>query len=273
MESGNGSAGGAKPDRGKPSENYTGQSVEVQILAEKLGELARQLQDEKDVEHTLEAIVHAATDTVPGAEYASISSVLKRREVHTRAATAELPREVDQAQYNTGQGPCLDSLYEQRSVRLSDMAAERRWPEFAARARELGMGSMLSVQLYVAGENLGALNLHSSRPRSFDDESEQVALLFAAHASVALAGAETEEHLNTAVLSRDLIGQAKGILIERYKITGQEAFRLLVVASQTTNIKLIEIARHLVETGELAAAGKRRRAHTATAPRPAGPGQ
>jgi GAF domain-containing protein len=276
MQRGDGSAGAAMAGRGRPSEDYTGQGVEVQFLAEKLGELARQLQDEKDVEHTLGAIVHAATDTVPGAEYASISSVLNRRELHTRAATAELPRRVDQAQYDTGQGPCLDSLYEHRSVRLSDLRTERRWPEFAARARDLGVGSMLSVQLYVTGENLGALNLHSSRPQAFDDESEQVALLFATHASVAMADAETEEHLNTAVVSRDLIGQAKGILIERYKITGHEAFRLLVVASQTTNIKLIEIARHLVETGELAAARKRRPADTTLAPRltpkPAPPG-
>jgi AmiR/NasT family two-component response regulator len=111
---------------------------------------------------------------------------------------------------------------------------------------------MLAVQLYVQRDDLGALNLHSRQPGAFSDESEQVALMFAAHAAVAFAGAQAQEQMQTAVNRRDLIGQAKGILIERYKISGQEAFRLLVVASQTTNIKLYDVADYLVTTGELA---------------------
>jgi hypothetical protein len=140
---------------------------------------------------------------------------------------------VDQAQYETGQGPCLDSLYEQQTLRLSDICSEPRWPDFCARAGQLGVRSMLAVQLYVEGDNLGALNLHSRQVDAFSDESEQVALMFAAHAAVAVAGARAQEQMDTAVDSRDLIGQAKGILIERYKISSLEAFRLLVVASQT----------------------------------------
>lgn len=189
---------------------------------------------------------------MPGVEYASISVVRKRREIYTRAATGELPRVVDQAQYDTGQGPCLTRLYEQQAVRLTDVDSETRWPEFTARARAVGLRSMLAIQLYVTGEDLGALNLQSTRPDAFTDESEQVGLLFAAHAAVAMAGAQEQQHLRTAVDSRDLIGQAKGILMERYKISGYEAFRLLVVASQTTNIKLSEVATYLTETGLLA---------------------
>jgi GAF domain-containing protein len=253
MQTRSGRAGGAGADRGQPSGDYTGPPAgEANVLAEKVGQLARQLQDEKDVEHTLAAIVAAAADTVPGADHASISSVRKRSEVRTRTATGDLARQVDQAQYDTQQGPCLDTLWQQRTVRVPDMKTEQRWPEFARKALDLGMGSMLSVQLYVTGENLGALNLHATAPYAFDDESEQVALLFAAHAGVALAEAETVEHLQTAVASRDLIGQAKGILMERYRITADEAFRLLVVASQTTNVKLTEVALDLVETGQLA---------------------
>jgi GAF domain-containing protein len=251
MKRGSGGAWGARTDRGRPSEDYTGHAADIHLVAEKFGELARQLQDEEDVEHILGAIVHAATATVPGAEHASITSVHKRREVRTRTSTSDLAEKVDQAQYDTGQGPCLHTLYVQRSVRLSDMKTDQRWPEFGAQALELGVASMLSVQLYFTGENLGVLNLHSSRTEAFDDESEQVALLFAAHAAVALAEAETVDHLQTAVLSRDLIGQAKGILMERHKINEQEAFRLLVTASQATNIRLVEIARFLVETGQL----------------------
>lgn len=239
--------------RGEPSSDYAGQGgAGLAGLAEKLAELSRTLQDELDVEATLRAVVRAATDTVPGAEHASITVVIRRRDVETRAATGELPRAVDQAQYRTGEGPCLDSLYEHRTVRLSDLRTERRWPAFAAAAADLGVGSMLAVQLYVQGEDLGALNLHSSRPGAFDDESEQVALLFAAHAAVAMAGAQDHEHMQTALGTRDTIGMAKGILVERHKITPQEAFRLLVVASQATNVRLAEVADFLVRTGHLA---------------------
>jgi GAF domain-containing protein len=167
------------------------------------------------------------------------------------AATAELARAVDQAQYEMGEGPCLDALYEHRTVRLPDLAAEPRWPKFAARARQVGAASMLAIQLYVQGQDLGALNLHSIRPDAFGDESEQVGLLFAAHAAVAMAGAQNDAHLNTALSHRDLIGQAKGILMERYKINAQDAFQLLVVTSQTTNIKLHDVADYLTRTGQL----------------------
>ena len=249
---------GRRAARGRPSASYRGRAAGWNVLAEKLGELARSMQDRNGLEDTLDAIVRAAADTVPGADEASISAVFRRREVWTPAATGELPRAVDRAQYETGQGPCLDSLYEQRSLRLSDICSEQRWPDFCARATELGVRSMLAIQLYVDGENLGALNLHSRKVDAFSDESEQVALMFAPHAAVAFAAAQKEEQLHTAVSSRDLIGQAKGILIERYKISGDQAFRLLVVASQATNIKLVDVAEFLVRTGELASPERRR---------------
>jgi GAF domain-containing protein len=237
--------------RGEPSSAYTGEASGWNELAERLSTLSRDLQGETDVEGTLQAIVQAATGTVPGAEHASISAIGKRREVRTRAATGMLARAVDQAQYDTGQGPCLDALYEHRTVRLADLGTERRWPKFAARAREVGAASMLAIQLYVHSEDLGALNLHSTHRDAFSDESEQVGLLFAAHTAVALAGAQNDEHLHTALSHRDIIGQAKGILMERYKISAQDAFRLLVVTSQNTNIKLHEVADYLTRTGQL----------------------
>src|SRR5215207_6930808 len=238
--------------RGKPSEDYTGQAAGWNELAEKLSQLARAMHEEKDLKDTLDALVLAAADTVPGADEASISAVSRRRAVQTTAATGALSRAVDQAQYETGQGPCLDSLYDQQTLRLSDTCREPRWPAFCARASQLGVRSMLAIQLYVENDNLGALNLHSRQVDAFSDESEQVALMFAAHAAIAVAGAQAQEQMQTAVDSRDLIGQAKGILIERYKISSHEAFRLLVVASQTTNVKLYDVADFLVRTGALA---------------------
>ena len=131
------------------------------------------------------------------------------------------------------------------------MPGELRWPQFTQRAAELGVGSMLSLQLYVEGDDLGALNLLSTERHAFHDESEHVGLLFASHAAVAMAGAEQQQQLRSALHTRELVGQAKGILMERFKITGDRAFRVLVHVSQNSNRKLTEIAQDLVDSGEL----------------------
>jgi GAF domain-containing protein len=142
-------------------------------------------------------------------------TVRRRREVETPAATDPLVNDVDQAQYETGQGPCLDAIHEQRIVRAPVLATDRRWPRFAERATAIGVRSMLSFRLYVLDGNLGALNLYALTPNAFDDESEHVGALFAAHAAIAMASAQREQNLVQAVSVRDLIGQAKGILMER----------------------------------------------------------
>ncbi|WP_305787350.1 GAF and ANTAR domain-containing protein [Symbioplanes lichenis] len=236
--------------RGQPSTNYTGDRVHDD-LAHTLSDVARTLQDEGSLEETLDAIVTVAAQTVPGAEHAGLTVVRRRREVSTEAATDELVHEVDRAQYETGQGPCLTSTYERRTVRLTDMAAEDRWPDFSRRALDLGVRSMLSIQMYVRQDDMGALNLYSARADNFGDESEDVGLLLAAHAAIAMAGARREHDLTLALSTRDAIGQAKGILMERHKITGDQAFHLLVRASQHANVKLADIARYLVDTGDL----------------------
>ena len=220
-------------------------------LADRLAELARSLHEQPDLEETLTAIVAAAVTTVPDAEHASISSVRRRKVVHTIASTGPLPREVDRVQYATQQGPCLDSLFEQRTVRLPRLTEEQRWPDFIAGVTGLGVGSMLAVQLYVEGDDLGALNLLSTRADAFDEEDEHVALLFATHAAVALADAQATDRLEQAVSSRDLIGQAKGILMERFRVTDHQAFLLLVQASQLSNAKLTAVAEELVRSGVL----------------------
>lgn len=228
-----------------------GAEEELPALADQLSVLARAMQGADGVPSTLEAIVQAAVSTVPGAQYASLSAVRGRRDVVTVASTGELARAVDQAQYDAGEGPCLDALYHRVSVRLPDLAMESRWPHFVARARQLAVGSLLAVQLYVAGDDLAALNMQSREAGAFTDESEHVARLFAAHAAVALAGAEQREHLTTALTSRDTTGQAKGILMERHKVTATQAFAMLVQVSSLTNRRLVDIADELVTTGSL----------------------
>ncbi|MFI9011144.1 GAF and ANTAR domain-containing protein [Actinosynnema sp. NPDC053489] len=220
-------------------------------LAVRLNEVARALHRQDSAQDTLDEIVRAAVDTIPGAWHAGIMTIVGKRDVETVAATDDIPRDVDQVQYDTGQGPCLTALYLHKIVSAPDLTEESRWPVFAKRALELDVASMLSFRLYVDGDDLGALNLYSPDVRAFDEESEHVGLLFAGHAAVALATAQEREHLADAVLTRDLIGQAKGILMERHKLTADQAFAVLVRASQQGNLKLRELAERLTRTGEL----------------------
>lgn len=215
-------------------------------LAADLSALALGLEDEEGLDATLDAIVAAAVDAVPGAEHASISMVRGRRTVTSRAATSELARANDAAQYEAAQGPCLESLYERRTVRLPAMETEVRWPEFSHRSRGLGVRSMLSVQLFVRGDDLGALNLLSTSAGAFDAGSEHIALLFASHAAVAIVGAEQEEQLRDALSERDVIGQAMGVLMERYDVTPTRAFALLTRVSQRNNVRLLALSSSIV---------------------------
>jgi GAF domain-containing protein len=168
------------------------------------------------------------------------------------AATSELARRLDDLQQETHEGPCLDAMYEQHTVRVDDLAHDPRWPLLGPRViAELGMASMLCLQLFVHEGDLGALNVLARRPGAFTDESERIALLFASHAAIAVADAQHSNHITAALGSRDVIGQAKGILMERYKITEVMAFGLLAEASQDTNRKLHEVAEALAQTGTL----------------------
>lgn len=239
-------------ERGRPSAQNTGTNAGDDVLARALAQVARELQHEAGLEQTLRAVVASAVETIPGAEFGGITEVRKGgQELDVRYASDPIVVDVDTAQYKLRQGPCLDAAYRHRTIRVGDLAHEERWPAFARHARGRGVCSILSFQLYVERDNLGALNLYSSRPHAFTDESEHVGLLFAAHAAVAVAGAKVEDQLRVGLSTRDLIGQAKGILMERYKITADQAFLLLTRTSQDTNVKLHTLAEHLASTGEL----------------------
>ncbi len=238
--------------RGQPSAQGDAGGVREDDLSQRLADLARDMQHQPDSADVMDLIVSAVVGMVPGAEEASISLAQRGRRVVSAAATGDLPRLFDDLQQETRQGPCMDAMYEHQTIRVDDLTTEQRWPELARRAGEIGVSSMLCVQLFVAGDDLGALNLLARRPGAFTDESERIGLLLASHAAVAVAQARKLDHLTTALASRDLIGQAKGVLMERYKITADQAFLVLVRASQDTNRKLHEIALHLTDTGVLA---------------------
>jgi len=242
--------GGAGPGGGEEAAlTGPGSGAADNRLAQALSELARSLEAEDDTDRMLDDLVVSAVAQIPGVDEGSISVVRARRNVISQSPTSDLPKRVDALQAEVGEGPCLDAVYEHRVVRVSDMSSETRWPQFSARAAQAGAGSMLSFQLWVEGDNLGALNLYGREPNAFGEESEAVGLLFVSHAAIAMAGAMKHDQLVEGLDARDLIGQAKGILMERYKIDPVKAFALLVRTSQHTNTKLRDVAAELSRTG------------------------
>lgn len=218
-------------------------------FARVISDVARGLEAQPDENATLSAVVTAAVATVPGVVSGGISQV-HRRQITARMATDELVTLCDKAQEELNEGPCLDAIWHQHTVIVDDFATETRWPQFVARAAELGAGSLISFQLYVRGDTFGVLNLYSADGARFPDEAQLVGEVFATHAALALAGARHSRQMNEALTSRDAIGQAKGLLMAHQNLTGEQAFNLLVHASQDANIKLTDVATWLINDHE-----------------------
>lgn len=220
-------------------------------LAQVLGNLAVELQSQTDAESTLREVVTSSVQTVPGARWAGISFIEGAR-VESRAPTDRIVAELDALQSELDEGPCLTALRDHHTVRIDDMAADERWPRFAKAAVEREVHSLLSFRLFVNGGTIGALNLYGGETHAFGDDSSFVGEVLAQHASVALAGAAAEAQFHRAIDTRDIIGQAKGLLMQRNNVDGLQAFRMLTKASQETQIKLVDVARWLVEVHESA---------------------
>jgi GAF domain-containing protein len=234
-----------------PNETSAGDSAGYGDLAGEPGDSSGRFHRHDEPEQMLRAVVAAAVALIPGADEGSISVVAARKRLHSEAASSEFASNIDKLQEKAGEGPCLDAVYEQHTVRVDDIATDQRWPRFSVGASAAGAASMLALQVFVEGDNLGALNLYSRRAKAFDDESEHLGELFASQAATAYAAVRRNAQLLRAVTTREIIGQAQGILIERYKITADQAFTMLVAVSQNANIKLRDVAETLVRTGAL----------------------
>jgi GAF domain-containing protein len=227
-------------------------------LAEMLSATALLLQAEPDLETTLQSVVAVTLSNVPGVEYASITALDKGRRPFTPAASAQLVEAVDTVQYSLREGPCLSALHEHSTMLVDDLAEEDRWPRFAPRAVELGIRSMLSLQLFVHAGSVGALNLYASSRRAFGADSVAIGQLLAAHAAIAIVAARNAQEMRQALSTRDMIGQAKGILMERHQISADAAFGLLVKASQDSNRKLRQVAEMVTATNADATSDRHR---------------
>jgi GAF domain-containing protein len=219
--------------------------------AESLEILARALHVKNaELEPTLAAIASTAVTMLSPARYAALT-VLSRGELIPRASTGEPPLLLDRLQQKLGDGPCIHAAKYQSVFRIEDTGEDDRWPRFCAEAARLEVRSMLCVPLWIDERGLGALSLYADQPAAFSDPHERVAVLLATFAALALAEAQRADQLHDALGNRDVIGQAKGILMERHRVSADAAFSVLSRVSQAQNLKLAEIARRLVETGEL----------------------
>jgi transcriptional regulator with GAF, ATPase, and Fis domain len=214
-------------------------------LAQVLAEVARSLLAETSLKATLNRICELAVATIDGCDHAGVSLV-EGRTISTQGSSDDVATRVDAIQYETGEGPCLDAIRDHEVVVTDDLATEERWPDFASRTVvDVGARSMLSFRLFADEDTLGALNLYSREPGAFGDESREFGCLFAAHAAVAMSSAKQHEQMEEALRSRDVIGQAKGILMARQGVTEDQAFDMLRRASQRLNVKLREVAERV----------------------------
>lgn len=199
---------------------------------------------------TLDAILRTAVDVVDPVVAAGVNLYVDG-EFQPQVVFGVAPPRLDAWQQEHGQGPCIDSSRDQVPVHVDDVASEQRWPGFGTLAAELGVGSMLCVPLWVGDARYGSLSLYAAAAAAFSRHDQRLADLLATQAALALSDARRVEQLRTMAANRDVIGQAKGILMERHKITADAAFTLLRESSQRSNRKLVTVAETVVATGAL----------------------
>lgn len=219
-------------------------------LAQHMSDIARRLRRPgQGREEVIEQIVHAAIAAVPGTHCASITLTEPGLADHC-AATSDLARAAHHLQHQIAEGPTLITPTPRDGVWIEDTAVDTRWPAFSPVAEALGIRSMHCVRLQSSDQiRLGTLTLYSTTAYAFDAQTRTVALVFAAHAAVAWSAAYEIEQLRVGLINRDVIGQAKGMLMERYKITADRAFGLLATLSQNDNIKLAVVAQQVLDAG------------------------
>lgn len=227
------------------------EDLDATVGLERVATISRQLAEAEGLDETLQAIVDLSVRYLAQCDGATLMLVEKGGRVITPASTDLDARRADLAQYETGQGPCLSAMQQRVTIVIVDMHDEDRWPQWRAAVRELGWRSMLGLRLYIADDTMGALNIYSRSPDGFPAASQLLGQVFASIAAVAMKAAISDAGLQRALAARDDIGQAKGILMERERLTGQEAFDRLRQLSNEHDVKVRDLARDIAETGQL----------------------
>lgn len=222
-----------------------GNAVVVTQLAELVSSLERQ---ETDTTAGLNQLIGNGVMHVAGSQYAGITLAERSKSVVNVAATHRYPVLLDVIQDRYGEGPCLDAAWRHHVMHVEDLAEDQRWPRYRRYAMEqTPIRSILSYELFVDRGTMAALNFYAERPHAFPDESVELGGVFATHIALAWSMFRRQDQFRSALASRDMIGQAKGIIMERFNLDAVEAFELLTRLSQKSNTRLIEIAKSLVD--------------------------
>jgi GAF domain-containing protein len=217
----------------------------VAQLAELVATLERQ---GTATEAGLRELIDNATHHVPGYQYAGIT-LAEAGKVTNIVATHRYATELDAVQERLREGPCVAAAWEHHIMHVADLSADERWPRFQQYALEhTPIRSILSFELFVDGGTTGALNFYAEQAHAFTADSVEIGGVFATHVALAWSMMRRQDQFRSALASRDTIGQAKGVVMERFNLDAVEAFELLTRLSQQSNRKLIDLAEALIES-------------------------
>jgi GAF domain-containing protein len=217
-------------------------------LAVRMAELARTAAMPRSVDEVLSDVTAAAVELIPGVDTAGVLLISKGGNFESLAGTSDLPHELDELQCTFKEGPCMEAALKETIVRTDDFRDEKRWPAYSRAVVDIGVLSGLSFKLYTADRTAGALNLFGFKPKVWDTEAETIGTVLAAHAAAAIVASRHGEQLESALTTRDRIGQAKGIIMERFGVDDLKAFNMMRQLSQDSNAKLVDIAERVIAT-------------------------
>lgn len=219
-------------------------------FAQKFAEFAASLTEAEDFNDTAEHLILYAVKAV-GASFGGITLLRSRGHLETVGATHPKVNQADAAQYELREGPCVDAAQKSRSVLSDCVGNDSRWPRWGPEVARLGISSVLSSEMHGRGRRIGALNLYSHSEKAFDADDVELANILADQSAALMAVMSSERGLREALETRTLIGQAQGMLMERFDIDADQAFSVLRRFSQCSNHPLREIAEQIVKSRQV----------------------
>lgn len=223
----------------------------AEVLRQAMTQLTKQFAHPTEIGDSLRSVTASAVELIDGVDSADVLLISVGDPFRSVAATSQLAVDMDDLQQQFREGPCLDAAAGSPAVLCNDLRQDhRRWPLFAGAAMAAGVHALLSFQLFTHNGRMGALNLFGLKAGAFTVEREAVGAMLATHAAIALIADDERLQFQSALASRDIIGQAKGMVMERFNIDAVRAFELLTKMSQNSNIRLAEVAEDIVSRGQ-----------------------
>ncbi len=215
-------------------------------LDEALAQAAERLHTPDTLEQTLQVMVEVARDSLVEVDHAGVTLATKGA-VTTTAATDDFTHGIDQLQYDLGEGPCLHQLRTTGGPTVVEdlERGDTRWPTYVTQASRAGVRSIMALRLFKDSTTVGVLNLYSTSHETIDDDSRSLATVLARHASIAYSRSLQISHLRRGLETREVIGQAVGIVMERYQLDSARAFDYLLRVSSTSETKLRDVAQQV----------------------------